>query len=132
LNKKEYLQQYKTLDNYINRKVEELEKWKALATKITPIYSDMPHGSGSNDKIQSAVENIILLEIELDKSIDEFVNLKREIESKINAVDDGTLRLLLQYRYIDGKTWEQIAVDMFYTYKWVCKLHGDALSQIKI
>ena len=32
------------------------------------------------------------------------------METAIATVEDKTLQLLLQYRYIDGMTWEQIAV----------------------
>ncbi len=27
--------------------------------------------------------------------------------------------------------WEEIAVDMHYTYQWVCELHGKALLKVK-
>lgn len=132
MTKKEYLQQYKTLDNYINSQVEELEKWKAIATKITPAYSDMPKGNGGGDKIQTAVERIIEIKDELDRSVDEFVKLKNDIRKKINAVDDIKLRMLLEYRYIDGFTFEQIAVSMNYTYRNIIYMHGSALNKVNI
>jgi len=37
----------------------------------------------------------------------------------------------LTYRYINGKTWEEIAVEMHYTYKWVHVLHGQALAEFE-
>ena len=131
MTKKEYLQQYKRLDSYIESQVEELEKWRLLATKVTPTYSDMPSGSGGDDKIQSAVEHMDEIRKMLDQSIDEFVKLKTDIQEKLDAVEDISLRMLLKYRYIDGLTFEQIAVNMNYSYQWICELHRRALQKIE-
>ena len=127
---KEYLQQYKVLDCYINSQVEELEKWKSLATKVTPTYSDMPRGSGGADRIQSAVEKICEIHHRLDESIDRFVNLRSDIQRKIDAIDDQSLRMILKYRYIDGTTFEQIGLNMNYSYVHICRLHTQALALV--
>lgn len=132
MNKKEYLQQYKYLDKRINRQLEEIQELRSLAEKITPSYSDMPKSHNGQDKIQSAVEKIILLEQELDKLIDKYIDLRREIELKINSIDDKRLQDLLKYRYIDGLTFEAIAIEMNYSYMQICRLHGQALNKIML
>ena len=129
MDKKEYLQQYKVIDNYIASQVEELEKWKALSTKVTPTYSDMPKGSGGEDKIQSAVENIIEIQKQLNQSIDKFINLKKDILSRLDAVEDISLRMLLKYKYIDGLTFEQIADKMQYCDRNIKYRHVLALNK---
>jgi DNA-directed RNA polymerase specialized sigma subunit len=60
------------------------------------------------------------------------VDKKKEIERVIETVGDFTLQTLLKYRYIDGLTWEQTAVNMEYCYMQVCRLHGKALEKIKL
>lgn len=60
------------------------------------------------------------------------VALCRQIEAAIDALPDGRQRLLLRLRYIDGRTWEQIAVRMALDYRWVLRLHGRALEQLAI
>ena len=48
----------------------------------------------------------------------------------IQAVEDSTLRTLLEYRYINGKKWEEIALMMGYDYRYILKIHGKALSML--
>ena len=129
MTKKEYLRQYISADKEIGRLIDELDAWENLATKITPSYSDMPKAFGE-DKTQLAVENIVRLQIELNDKIDSLVNLRKEIELTINSIHNPILQNLLRLKYFDNKTWEQIAVDMNYSYRQICRLHGQALSQM--
>ena len=80
----------------------------------------------------SAVEHINALEAELADQIVERVTIRREIGQAIDRVQDERLSRLLRLRYIDGMTWEKIAVQMDMTYQWVCKLHGKSLELIVI
>lgn len=130
--KKEYLSKYLKLDKLINRKLEEREHWRDMATKITGTFSDMPKASGGENRIETAVDHIAKLEHELNVAVSELTHLRKSIELSLQTVKDDTYRVLLEYRYIDGMTWEQISVKMSYTYQWVCKLHGRALQKIEI
>jgi DNA-directed RNA polymerase specialized sigma subunit len=129
--KKAWLRRYTTLDRQINAKLEELSMWRARATKITPTYSGMPKGGG-DDRIQSAVENICRIEDEINADIDRLIEIRSEIRSAIEAVEDERLREILALRYIKGLRWEQIAVELHYSYRNICYLHGRALSLVKI
>ena len=60
------------------------------------------------------------------------MGLKGEIYRAIRTVEDPTRRLLLEYRYIHGLTWEQVAERMGYDLRWVHRLHGKALGQLHI
>ena len=51
-------------------------------------------------------------------------------EDIIRMVEDSTLRTLLEYRYINGKKWEEIALMMGYDYRYILKIHGKALSAL--
>lgn len=128
---KEYLQQYKLLDNRINAKCEQLARLRELSTKVSSAQGGGAPG-GVSDRVGSIVAKICDAEREINAMIDRLIDLKAEIEHTIAAVPDETLRHLLELRYINGKTFEQIAVDMFYTYQWVCVLHGRALKYITV
>lgn len=129
----QYLSRCKILDRQIERKSEELSRWRERATRITPTLSDMPKSPfGGSDTIQTAIEHIIELEEKINSDIDQLTDTRREILEAIQTVKDEKLQLLLEYRYIDGMTWEQIAVRMEYSYMHICRLHGKALSNLKM
>nr|DAP22001.1 MAG TPA: RNA polymerase sigma factor [Bacteriophage sp.] len=128
--KKAWLGRYRQLDQRIGQLAEEISLWRSRAQKITPSYEGQPRGGGE-DRLQSAVEMILQLEKEADREIDALVGLKGEIRRAIRTVEDSTLRLLLEYRYIHGLTWEQIADRMSYNDRWVRRLHGKALEMLE-
>lgn len=60
------------------------------------------------------------------------VALCRQTEAAIDALPDGRQRLLLRLRYIDGRTWEQIAVRMGYSFRQILRMHGTALENMSL
>lgn len=129
-----YLQGYKKLEKRLDRKIEELARWRSKAEKMTPPLSDMPsgNGSGDGDRLAAVVERTIALATQVDKTTKDILAYQKQMLTYINTVGDDRLAEVLEYRYIAGFTWEQIAVKMQYTYRWVCKLHGLALSKLDI
>lgn len=128
---KDYLEQIRILDRLINNKLQELEQLEALATKVTSVNSgDRVQASGSQDKMADTVIKILELKQEINADIDRLVDLKCEIIPLIDAVQDADLIDVLYKRYIQGKKWEEIALEMHYTFRWVLKLHGRALQKI--
>ena len=130
--KVKFLKRYKQIDKEIDQLLLEKSEIFSLGTKITPTYSDMPKGTGASDKVQSTVEKLGALEKKIDAKIDEWYEAKLNIEKAIHTVESDKFRLLLRYRYINGWTWEKIAVEMNYAYRNVTRLHGKAINLIKI
>lgn len=129
---KKHLQQIRLYDSRINAKLAERDRLKAMLTKITPTLRDdaVPGGHGSQDKLSDAVAKIVDLEAEIDREIDSFVDARNTVTRTIDSVEDERLHRVLAGRYIQCKTWEQIACDMGRSYQWVCKLHGTALQEV--
>ena len=113
--KKEYLLGYQRLNQRINRLLLEQQQWRELATRVSPNLSGMPRGGGGGGT-QGAISKIVDLETEINAEIDKLVEKRKEIEGIIRAVEDSTLQTLLEYRYINGKKWEEIALMMGYDY----------------
>lgn len=129
--KKQYLLQYRNNESEISRTIEELTRWESRARRVTSGWSDLPSGtSNQGDRIQMCVEKIIEMQNKLAEQIDRGVALREDIEKAIGAVADDRLRLLLRYRYIDGYTWERIAVEMHYSWRQVVRMHGKALEEM--
>ena len=128
---KEYLSQAHRLDQRIDAKIAQVASLNELATKCTATLTGMPrnpnHGGST---MADAVCKIIDLQEEINRDIDRLVDLKREIVDVIKSVDNTEYQILLEKRYLCFHTWEQIAVDMHYSGKWIQKLHDRALDVV--
>lgn len=125
-----YLRGYRNNEREIERLREEIVQAKALSKKVTVSF-DGVGGSNGEDKLQVAVERIISLQNGLTAQVIRRVNLRKGIECAIQTVDDERLQQLLKYRYINGLTWESIAVCMHYSWQHLHKLHRKALDAIE-
>ena len=76
-------------------------------------------------------DRLIELEALVDSKVDEQIELKAEILRTIMQLDDRRQRLVLMEYYIEMKTWEQVAVDLNYSYMHITRLHGYALKEIQ-
>ena len=129
--KKKWLRRYIDLNGAINQKILELDAVRSLCEKVTPSYSGMPQQPGSDTKDNSYLR-LVTMSQKIDAEIDRYVDMRAEIQAAINTVDDIQLRTLLSLRYINGLTWEKLAVEMNYTYRNVLYLHGIALNKLMI
>lgn len=140
---KEYLNEIKKLDNQINADIEELECLEALATKTTSVLgNEKVQSSGSQQKMAECVGKIIEMQYKLNKEIDKYIDYKMKARELIKNACDNDCMTLLRKRYFGVydkekhrpiyRTWEQIAIEMNYTYQWVSGgLHQRALAQVQ-
>ena len=128
----DYLKQYKNLDKYINHLIEDAERLRTRAEKITPTLTGLPQGGDGENQRELAICKLVDLNNEIDEKIDLYVDLGREIRGNIDSVPDVILRTILLLKYIEGLTWEQIAVDLQYSWRNVHYLHSRALKEFNI
>ena len=130
MNPKEYLSRYRRLNLRINSLIEEQQRTRELAMSVSaPMSGGGGHSSG--DRIGKIIAKLVDLENEINSDIDRLISLRKEVESIIDGVPDETQRQLLRLRYINGKTFEQIAVEMHYSWRHIIRIHGDALSAVR-
>ena len=128
-----YLKRYITLDREIDRKLKEVGRLRSKLTRITQVLTAEPRGGGSiYGKTEGILAKIVDLENEIDADIDRLVAIRDGIKTIIEAVEDDREKLLLQYRYLDGKTFEKIAVEMNYSWRQIHRLHSKALTNLKM
>ena len=126
---KEYLGQAYRLDQRINSKLEQVTSLRDLATKATSTLSDVaPSGTRNVHRMEDIIVKIVDLENEINRDIDNLVDLKREMVSVIKAVTDPEYQTILELRYLCFKSWEQIAVELRYSIHHLYKLHNAALE----
>jgi len=128
-----YLKRYINLDREIERKLEEVARLRSKLTRVTEVYSTEPRGGGTiYGKTEEILAKIVDLEKEIDADVDRLIEVRDSIKSIIEAVEDDRERLLLQYRYLDGKTFEWIAAEMNYSWRQIHRLHSRALTNLKM
>ena len=66
---------------------------------------------------------------ESNKKEIELYNKQLEIEKCINSLEP-TERIIARSRYIEGKTFEQISVDLNYSWRHTIRIHGKILQKI--
>ena len=129
---KEYLNRIRYSDRLISSKFRQIKNLEDMATKITmDLSTERVQSSGGDDKISSLVANIVDLQNEITRDIKKLINLKRDVVHKINSLPDASHRMVLTLRYLEFKQWEQIAVEMEYSYQWVHRIHGRALQEFE-
>ena len=125
----EYLKQAYRLDQRINSKIEQLATLNDLARRATATYTGIPHSPNKGSQTMSnTIDRIIDLQDEINQDIDKLVDLKTEIRAVIDAVAETDLRLILEERYLNWKSWEQIAVSLGYNLRYLHRLHRQALD----
>lgn len=126
---KNYLNRAYNLEKAVNNKLTELETLKAIATKVSASFSDIPP-SGTRNVHRH--EDVMVLQNEISGDVANLIDIKREIINIIKTVENVVYRMLLEERYLCYKSWEEIAIDLKYSVPHIYRLHRKALLIIKI
>ena len=128
---KEELKEYTSIKKELEQiqfKLKELEERKTSIKSM--IISDMNVQTNHNN---NSIEDLL---IKIEECIEEYnkkeiklYNKQLEIENCINSLEP-TERIIARSRYIEGKTFEQIAVDLNYSWRHTIRIHGKILQKI--
>ena len=124
---KEYLEQYLDANREINAKLDEIQNWRELATKTTRTFE-----GDETETTASLVAKIVDQDREVDRQIDKLVEIRQEIETLIHSLQDHRYRDVLQLRYINGKTWREVAEQLHYSDRNITYLHEKALQILSV
>ena len=128
---KEFLSQAWQIDRRIDRKIEERERLNARLTSARAAnLSGMPRG-GRHDWTD-AVAALLDMDAAIRDEIMALCRVKRQVMDAIDAVADMRYRRLLELRYRNYMEWEAIAEEMGYDLRWVYRLHGMALQEVRV
>ena len=127
---KQYLNQVRNLDKRVNAKLDELSSLRALTEKVTASYSEKVQASTS-DTFTSNVAKIVDLEKEIDAEIDRLIRLRERITKEIDSMPSNTYSALLSSRYLEGKTWEDVAEMLHYDERQIFRIHENALKEFR-
>lgn len=107
---KNYLSRYKDIKPNLRRIENKIRENEAQLPSVTAAYSERVNSSGQNSAIEQFVIN---MQEDNQRNLDKqkyWLDLKHEIEDFLeNDVLDDYERRILKYRYLDNKTWDNVA-----------------------
>lgn len=129
--KKEYLKGYIYSMRKAQRLKEQIEELRSQQMFPSANHDGMPQGNAHSD-LSGYMARLDALINQLEQEQAVAVRQYKEIHDRIYQMQDGAEKEVLIRRYLMGRTWEQIAVEMDYNYRSVLKIHGRALRSFEI
>ena len=130
---KEYLKKVECLRRRIQRKKHEIYLLHQQAEGMNGSgISNMPRTiSPDHSKMEGMVFKIMALEQDIKDTQQEYDALIADMEHRIKAVDDADDRNLLTKRYLEFKSLDTIAAEMFISKRKAYYLHNKALKSLQ-
>lgn len=126
---KEYLRGYYDLTKQIEILDGEIADLTAEIENTGGNLDGMPKGSEIADKTGSLASRIADITTEVMDMRTKAINKRHEILQNICQMKRGEYKMLLHQRYVQFKRFEEIAVEMNYSYNRVRHMHGEALVE---
>ena len=124
---KQILREGRSLEKRIKMLEESQSRAYARVTSATQQLSETGvHGSAEQD----AMAEYVAYSEQIVAEIAKLERMQRIILKMISRVRRHDYQNLLHLYYIDCLTWEEVAVKMNYSWRWVMKLHGKALVEV--
>ena len=128
--KKEFLNSYLRAKQDVLRLEEQLEELRESKMSLSMANDGMPHGSSKRDLSDYAAK-VDELERKITAKRYQRIQTFQNVQNAIEDMEDSQEKLLLTYRYIKGMKWEEIAVQMNYSWQHTHKIHANALQNFK-
>lgn len=131
----EYLSQGYHLRQQIELDLEEIERLRQLSTSVSSIcLEDRGHNPNAADDARF-VHMLVMIDErkeQVNENLEKLIELQKEIPCVIDAIDDNMLRLVLKYRYMENKSFRQIARLIHVDCRTAKRWHDEALAKIKV
>lgn len=91
-----------------------------LAENLVPVLDGMPHATDIKSRVEAIALKTIMAEGELAALREEYLQAKVKLTSQIlDEVEDPTNQTLLILRFVELKTWTQVAQLMHVDRRWL-------------
>jgi len=131
MNIKEYLLQCGLLSKECEHLKERISELRELKDGIHAFFVKEIVVKKLDDRLAGTIAEIDALENIYVQKIVELLRLKYDYHSLIDQLPDRRLRLILELKYIDLLSWEEVADKMFYSVRNCHNLHALALAQVQ-
>lgn len=131
--KKDYLKSYKKTRNRLNSMELQRKQIRIDMLHVKASQGDgMPRAKGETNDLSRYIVQMANLEEQIDDKRSELMDKQTEITAAINSLDDDDECTIMTEKYLNGKTWEQVAEDNGYSWMTMHRIHGRALKKIKL
>lgn len=122
------MQAYYWTRRNIDRLEEKLLELEAEATRQTAqLTRERKAKHYDPDRLADIVAEIVVVQEEINRQLQRSYELVARIEKSIEKLPERE-KYLIRARYIDCKSWEQVAVEMNYSWKQIHRIHAIALK----
>lgn len=129
---KTFLRRVEKIDLRIQNKLIEQKQWRDIAMGITAnMNGERVQSSGSQSKMADAINKCVDMEAEIDRLIDELIDIKKEVIEAIEKIDSPVEYDILHRRYIQFQSLTEISEKYGYDYGWATTNHGRALKSLQ-
>jgi hypothetical protein len=125
---RQFLKSIRQIDGQIDSKLSQVMKLRDLAEKVTATLSSQPKGTTVGSRTEDCVLKIWDLERSINEDIDRLVEMKEKAITLINRIPDERYKMILEYRYLCGMTWEKISEKSSYDIHWLYVLHNESVK----
>lgn len=125
---KELLKQYRFKMDRVDEALEEYERYKTRAEKMTSVISDVPSRTNkTSDKVGDNSSIMADLSKEYEQRWIEAEKERLALIDSINAIGEP-YRTILQMRFVKNMPLEAVATELNYSYIHTARLQGTALT----
>lgn len=120
------------IDGLINSKIRQLDQLKQYRGRLPTYKGQESVQSGSvGDPTAGIALKIVQLDEEIAQDIERLVDLKAEARALFAQLDDDLkYKSVMELRYLECMTWREVAQSLHFSYKYVFKLHSEALCRL--
>lgn len=113
----------------IARLEEKLANLESEVTKTNELIKIRSGARPAEDKLGDLVSRMVDLQNEINEKLQKYYEHVKQIEQKIEALPPREA-LLIRLRYIEQMRWEEICVEMNYSWRQIHYIHAEALKKL--
>ena len=127
---KEYLRRIRDTESDLRSAEQDYQRARDDVMNLKAIQYDKDKVSNSHiGDLSDAIAALEKYAERVNAKWDELIALRTEAEKQIEQIVDGRYREVLHRRYLQGESWEYIAIGLGYSFRQVLRIHGAALVE---
>ena len=129
---REYLNQAYRLDQRIHADLEEIERLREMASSVSSPGFEERHNPNrpTEAPFVRCVIKVMEMEEKLNGEVERLMTLKEQMRTVIDALPCVDEQMVIRYRYVHGKTWEEIGDELHADRTTVYRWHNNALRHL--